>query len=358
MGALAVDYSSARPDPHALAAAGYRHVLRYLSHEPSKNLTPAERDALHAAEIFVGLVWETTANRTLGGEAAGRQDAVEANAQADALGFPKDRVIFYAVDFDASAGQISGPITSYFNGANSVGGRPRGVYGSYRVIEGIVGAGIVGCGWQCAAWSGTGTGTGGSIDGRRLSAHACLFQHPYQVLGGACDVNDVLMDPTPWAWHPNKTAAPQPPKHEDDEMLTIYWSKPDSAWVRDVAKLDGTISQGFAVEGRFAKWIGERARPGHEGWDPRTQAVRTILALQGFPDGQREADAGDDLLGTLCLLPDALATTPVDPAGIVADLRQPLTDAVTAALQGLHVDVDEAAVASAVLTGLHDRLAS
>lgn len=205
----AVDYSFARPDPGTIKAAGYDFAVRYLGSDPGKRLTIGERDRLHAAGIAVGLVWETSASRTLGGEAAGRADAQEANRQADALGFPADRVIFYAVDFDASAGQISGPITSYFTGVASARGRTPGVYGSYFVIEYLVGGGLVTCGWQCAAWSGNGQGSGGEVEGRRLSQHACMFQRATPVLGGSCDHNDVLMEPTPWAWHPNQTTAPE-----------------------------------------------------------------------------------------------------------------------------------------------------
>ncbi len=198
--AKVADYSWARPAPAALVASGFTAVLRYLSHEPAKNLSPGERDALHAAGLAVGLVWESTANRALSGYAAGRADARDANAQADALGFPAAKVLFYAVDISTGPG----PVTDYFRGVEDAGGRPVGVYGTYDVIEGLVGSGFVSCGWQCAAWSGTGSGSGGSYDGRRLSRHACLFQRAAAVLGGSVDENVVLMDPSPWAWHPNQ----------------------------------------------------------------------------------------------------------------------------------------------------------
>lgn len=205
----AVDYSWARPEPGTIKAAGYDIAVRYLGDDASKRLSLAERDRLHAAGIAVGLVWENGATRPLGGEAAGRADAVAANHQADALGWPADKAIYMAVDFDASAGQIAGPIAGYLQGAASASGRPLGVYGSYFVIEHLVGGGIVGHGWQCAAWSGNGQGSGGAIEGRRLSRHACMFQRAVPVLGGSCDHNDVLMDPGPWAWHPNQTTGPK-----------------------------------------------------------------------------------------------------------------------------------------------------
>ncbi len=225
--AKAADYSWARPAPAALTGAGFTAALRYLSHEPAKNLSPGERDALHAAGLAVGLVWESTASRALSGYAAGRADARDANRQADALGFPASKVLFYAVDISTGPG----PVTDYFRGVEDEGGRPVGVYGTYDVIEGLVGSGFVSCGWQCAAWSGTGSGSGGSYDGRRLSRHACLFQRAATVLGGSVDENVVLMDPSPWAWHPNQ------PITEEDDMAppVILRTKPGSQWARDVA---------------------------------------------------------------------------------------------------------------------------
>jgi hypothetical protein len=184
-----VDYSWARPTPQSIRDFGYAGAIRYLSFEPGKNLSGAERDALWAAGLAVALVWETTANRAAGGFDAGAADGVEANRQADALGWPPDRPIYFTVDYDAGP---EGPVTGYFHGANSTAWRPVGCYGSYRVIEGIVGTGVVGWGWQCAAWSGDGAGSGGvSSDGRRLSVHARLYQRAVTVMGGACDANDV-----------------------------------------------------------------------------------------------------------------------------------------------------------------------
>lgn len=202
-----VDYSWARPTPQAIRDFGYVGAIRYLSYDASKNLSIAERDALWAAGLAIGLVWETTASRAGAGHGAGVEDAREANRQADWLQWPGDRPLYYAVDYDTGPEAVS----AYFHGANSVGGRPVGVYGSYRVIEGIVGGGISPWGWQCAAWSGDGWGTGGSIQGRRVSVHARIFQLAGQVMGGQCDANDVLQ-PDWGGWAP----APTP-----EDMLRI-----------------------------------------------------------------------------------------------------------------------------------------
>lgn len=202
-----VDYSWARPDPGVIAAAGYEGAIRYLATDDRANagkiLRADERDRLFAAGLRVGLVWETTANRAAAGFDAGALDADAANAMADRLGWPESRPIYYAVDFDADWGQVQ----PYFAGVMSRRRRPVGVYGSYRIIEGA--AGVTSWLWQCAAWSGNGPGSGGvSVDGRRLSRHACLYQRVGYVLDNTCDENIVLADD--WGgWHPDA---------EDDDM--------------------------------------------------------------------------------------------------------------------------------------------
>ena len=214
--AQVVDYSWGRvggtntAHAQAVAAAGYVGAMRYLCYpgDGIKQLRADEVAALHAQGLAVGVVWETTADRAAQGYQAGLSDAQEANRQADALGFPADRPIYYAVDFDGSWDQVR----PYFDGARAAAGRPVGIYGSYRVVE----ACDLGWVWQCAAWSGNGNGTAGSIQGRRASSKARLFQKVGYVLGDTCDVNDVLS--TDWGgWHPDH---PTTPIEEDDMPLT------------------------------------------------------------------------------------------------------------------------------------------
>ena len=143
---LLVDYSFNRPDPARIAAAGYVGALRYLSHDPSKNLTPAEADALHAAGLSIGLVWETTAGRATQGAAAGAADVAAAEGQARALGYPAGCPIFYAVDVDVPASYVTG----YFQGVTASATYPVGVYAS----AGICDVTTVPWRWQAAGWSG------------------------------------------------------------------------------------------------------------------------------------------------------------------------------------------------------------
>jgi hypothetical protein len=277
--------------------------MRYLSHEPGKNLSAAERDALFAAGLTVGLVWETAADRALAGFTAGASDAREANAQADALGWPRTTTLGYAVDFSPAAltravadhGHALGPVEhgrrqiasrgrraldsalkaqmpvvrDYFAGVVSTGGRPVAVYGSFQVVESVVGAGLAHCGWQCAAWSGqAGPGEpavwvpayGFNV---RRSRYACLFQFygapAGETLISGTDMNLVLEDTTAapasaLIWHPNQPA----PQEDDMAGPVIYKTKPNSDWAVITAGLQPPAGVDPAQPGdwRVARFIG------------------------------------------------------------------------------------------------------
>jgi hypothetical protein len=146
MTVLLVDYSKARPTPAAIKAAGYAGVVRYLSLDADKNLSPAERDGLLTAGQSITLVWETEATRAGEGFAAGAMDCRAAEAQARALGYPASCPIFYAVDFGAAPALV----LPYFTGVASAATFPVGIYGSARVVEGVS---VAPWKWQAAAWS-------------------------------------------------------------------------------------------------------------------------------------------------------------------------------------------------------------
>src|SRR5882762_829373 len=117
-----VDSSYCRPSPASLVAAGKHFYIGYVSPESGKNVTKAECDAFRAAGIDVVLVWEHTANWALQGAEAGHSDGSSARNQADALGYPSTSVIYTAVDFDASASQIAGPVHDYLDAFAAAGG--------------------------------------------------------------------------------------------------------------------------------------------------------------------------------------------------------------------------------------------
>lgn len=151
-----VDFAWGRPSIAALRDEGVTFVARYLSHDSSKNLSPAERRGYHRAGIDVIVVWESTGGRALEGRAAGAEDARNAYYQAVACGMPTDenrrlkRPIYFAIDTDADVDQVK----EYFEGVGAVlGHHNAGVYGGIRPVSGLFDLKLVGYGWQTYAWS-------------------------------------------------------------------------------------------------------------------------------------------------------------------------------------------------------------
>lgn len=170
------DYSFARPAPRDVAAY-YVGVVRYLGIGSGKLLTPDERDALHAAGLPIGLVWESSAQRMNAGRGAGFNDAHSADVQADALGFPLDRPIYFANDQNT----CTPANVEYVKGAISASKRPVGVYGNTALVDT---AHALGCryGWKVQTWG-------------PPTANACLQQMPNAApLVAGTDVNDVLRE--------------------------------------------------------------------------------------------------------------------------------------------------------------------
>lgn len=196
MTALIIDYAWAKPDPAQIKANGYVGVVRYLSHDASKSLSAAEREALHAQGLGISLVFEDGAQRALGGAADGKADGLFANAQADALGFPRSLPLFYAVDFNVTAAQL--PIVlAYIVAAGATGRRAAG-YGSTALVNYLMAHGV-GDDWQTCAWS------SGIVNDK-----AVLYQRlrPTTGLAGSFD-EDVVLTPHPdFLWFP--TPAPVP----------------------------------------------------------------------------------------------------------------------------------------------------
>lgn len=161
-----IDYAWSHPGPLAIKQAGMDFAARYLSRDPSKDLTPQEAKALAGQGIDIVVVWETVATRANQGYDAGRRDAQAAQAKAVACGAPAKPVIYFAVDFDTNGHPEQ--VLAYFRGVNSVMGGPGrvGVYGGIEVVNYLTSAErspdgrtlihekLCAYGWQTIAWSG------------------------------------------------------------------------------------------------------------------------------------------------------------------------------------------------------------
>ncbi|MDR6883005.1 DUF1906 domain-containing protein [Bacillus sp. 3255] len=138
----------------AFAAAGYAFVGRYLvPANYKKAMTKAESRLINQAGIDIISVFETTANRALGGRTAGLNDGYTAVEVAKQVGQPEGSTIYTAVDFDVTAAQM--PIVlEYIKGFSEATPRYNtGVYGSYTVINAAMAERVCSRFWQTYAWS-------------------------------------------------------------------------------------------------------------------------------------------------------------------------------------------------------------
>lgn len=173
-----IDYSFARPSP-AQIKAKYQFVCRYLASDSGKRITEAETKALQAESLAIVLVFEDLANQALKGRSQGIADAKEALSQANSIGFPSDRPIYFAVDFDVQSSQME-TIGLYFEGVASVIGKNRtGGYGGYPLIKYLFDNKLISYGWQTVAWS------GGKIDSR---IH--IYQNGNTDFSGGADIDE------------------------------------------------------------------------------------------------------------------------------------------------------------------------
>lgn len=178
-----IDFSFAAITGAQAKAAGYSFVARYLASSPGKAITAAQAADYRANGLGIVLVFEDYANQALDGQAQGVADAKEALAQANAIGFPSDRPIYFAIDFDeADTPLTNGEIYAYLDGAASVLGINRvGVYGGYYVVQRCIVNGHATWAWQTVAWS-----------GGLVLAGAHIYQNGNSAFSGGADVDQAL----------------------------------------------------------------------------------------------------------------------------------------------------------------------
>ena len=181
-----LDYSVGRPSAAQVKAAGYRFVIRYTGNEPDrpKEISGTEYRDMTRNGVGVVLTYENRTDDMLGGRPAGQAAARAARANANELGHPRNRPIYFACDMDIVTGGQFAAVVEYLRGCSDILGVAQvGVYGEADVIDRVHSAGVARWFWQTRAWS-----------GGRVSANAHVLQQVGSVtVGGViCDRNDAF----------------------------------------------------------------------------------------------------------------------------------------------------------------------
>lgn len=141
---------------------GMSFVGRYYSRTtqiPGKKITADEAALISDAGLQIVAVYEDgPTSSSYFSASRGTADANGALEQAEAIRQPEGSAIYFTVDYDAAASDISGNITAYFAAINTVldGIYEVGVYGSGAVCSAITEAGLATLAWlaQSTGWSG------------------------------------------------------------------------------------------------------------------------------------------------------------------------------------------------------------
>lgn len=221
------DFSWAQIGGDQVKAGGGSFVVRYLGGNAS--LTPVERDNLHRDGVAILLIYETAADEAEHPE-RGRQDALNALAQARGLGYPDECALFFADDHnDPDVSQEVG----YSQGTSTVETVPErgGMYSGGNVLDAVIGGGILRFGWGVGTWFSVGEDGNGNVVNPHPHAHLIQLANTKQpeipgIDPGTYDTN-LLYQPIP-AWGPNGVVwlggpapapIPQPSSKECDLLI-------------------------------------------------------------------------------------------------------------------------------------------
>lgn len=169
-------------------------MLRYVSTPGNpKNVTPAEVIAYKQAGIGLGIVFESVADRVLGGRANGEADARLARDQLTALKM-HSAPCYFAVDFDLRGAYQLVQLKEYLHGACAVLGHGRvGIYGGYVPVHFARKNKLCSWFWQTSAWS------YGKVD-----SHIHVLQYDTQTVAGIpCDLDRTFQ--VDWGQWPRPT---------------------------------------------------------------------------------------------------------------------------------------------------------
>lgn len=208
-----IDYST-RPQSwpaffETLKGKGYTFLFRYLyDHTGKKRLEKPEVDAAFAAGLKLGFYFETSEGACLDGYTRGADHARRALNELDLLGLPEDLPVCFCIDIDATSSQLAGSCRRYFEGVCSILPLAQvGVYGGYRSVEYICGAGLASFAVQTEAWSrfnskGALAANGVLTWSKYAQIHQWTRNGPGTIGGVACDGLDMVVDLP--LYHPDK----------------------------------------------------------------------------------------------------------------------------------------------------------
>ena len=143
--AIAADCATilTKPKADALYANGYRYIGRYLTGTYnggiSKALTRTEAEIILQAGLHFFPIYQTSARQSsYFTSEQGKSDADAAIKAAEALGIPKNTIIYFAVDFDALDSEVTSYVIPYFKAvfevmSNSI--YKTGIYGARNVCS-------------------------------------------------------------------------------------------------------------------------------------------------------------------------------------------------------------------------------
>jgi len=233
-GRQGIDEAWSRLTPAQAVAAGVSFVIGYVSYDPSKNITPAEIDAYHAAGIGVLLIWEYSITAAEGGSALGHSNAAAAIAQARAAGYPQVCALGFAIDEDETPhpSNITGYARAFTTDAHMAGYRTF-IYGGLATVSYAADNFLADLLFQTYAWS---TRNGVTVWDPRVAIRQ--VHNGVQIAGHDVDLDVAMVDDI-GAWMPGNGSGQVTP--EEHEWLRQVWSVVGSAYAQSAAAKENPV---------------------------------------------------------------------------------------------------------------------
>lgn len=170
-----------------LVAQGFDTIIRYASHS-WKGIKSDEAKSMAEHKLKLGLVYETTAQRALGGAVAGAIDGEAAAAFAATVGLPPNNgsVLFASTDFDVTASHAAA-VQAYVQAfAKAAPGYGVGLYGNGFINDMLFAAKLI-----VVRWITQSMGFTGSKESLAAGRYEIVQRLPAKVCGLDVDPNSL-----------------------------------------------------------------------------------------------------------------------------------------------------------------------